>query len=1097
MKIVISNTSRGAYNGVIEQLKINRSHTSKNIIIGPDRFIASLEREVIKSLDIDGTFDIDIMSFTRLANKLIGSDIAKCLTPEGSVMLIGKVIGDLKDRLEYYGKVALQEGFASELYAALTAIRNSGLSSSDLLKNEKDMRPTMRAKVRDIALIYDGYLNELEGKHSDSSTRLYSLAEYINNNPQMVATTNFYCTDIYDFSHPEIEILRALASSALSLTVGAVSGGQNDNKRIYPNRTIEMLKGIVKGKPEIIEYSEELCPQMKMISSKLFAYVNTKNARIDANGKVALRVAKDVHDEIKALAVDIKKHIVEEGGRYKDYEVYVSDMETYHDEIEAIFNRYNIPHFIDKNDMLIDQAKTRYLLDAIQVVRSSYRRREVLNFVKNPLFAKIVDGGEEDIFLFENYCLKYNIDYSRFKSNFELYEEEKFPKPQLIYQKNSDKVRDVKHLRENEIPNNVRKSLIKALKHIDIEGKENIKTFVEGVRLLLKEVDSAWQECIEELSIVDKRYEMSGEQVDNKLNSVLDEIENVLDYSLDILQFESIVKSMLKTLKIALVPTYADCVIIGDKNSKFMGEHTIYVLGANNNKLPSVSSGGVVLSQKDEETLSLLGVEITPNEKCKLMSSMYDVLELMVKPKVKLVISYPESANGVALRPSTIVSEIQNMFVEKSSSLEIERVDLEHFRNDMEKAKYLFSTKDACYFEVVRNMLSNRADVQDRSFYSSAREKIDKIDKDRMENSYREPERIDVGEKNYISGTTSVSRLETFYRCPYQHYFNYILSLKKRKDGEFEGTENGTILHHILERFYKDYKEGKLLEEDIPSKVYDYFEDAIKENNFERLLKRDDARRKLYRVRDEGVGICKELFEIQKHSKFAPWLFEAKIGEREQKQDNCAPNRTDDEKLKSFSLKFDGKEINLKGTVDRIDRMGDNFLVIDYKTYKSADLTFQNLYYGEKVQLYIYMRAIEESFGITPSGVFYLPIFASFCDEGDSRFKFNGMTSNSMEMLKDIDDRIEENPKDAIAPYVTAYGKLKDNVHMDAKSMDLLGDYAVAIATKGAKEIADGYIKPAPLYGSCEFCSFEKICAYKDCKERKTSSVSAIDSFNL
>ncbi len=1084
MKIVISNTSRGAYNGVIEQLKINRSATSRNIIIGPDRFVASLEREVIKSLDIDGTFDIDIMSFTRLANKLVGSDIAKCLTPEGSVMLIGKVIGDLQDRLEYYGKVALQEGFASELYAALTAIRNSGVSSNDLLKNEKDMKPSMRAKVKDIALIYDGYIKELEGKHSDSSTRLYALAEYINANPQTLATTNFYCTDIYDFSHPEIEILRGIANNAMSLTIGIASGKNNANKRIYPDRVIERLKGIADTKVEIVEYDESLSPQMSALSTKLFAYINTKGERVEVGNKVSLRSAKDIHDEIKALAVDVKKHVVDCGGRYKDYEVYVSDIDAYHDEIKAIFTRYAIPHFIDKKELLIDQAKTRYLLDAIAVVRSSFRRREVLNFVKNPLFAKKVEGGDEAIFLFENYCLKYNIDYSRFKSNFDLCEEEEFAKPQLIYQKDSDKVRNVQYLKENEIPNSVRKSLIKALKHVDIEGNENIKAFVEGVRALLIDIDNEWQECIDELSIVDKRYEMSGEQVDNKLNAVLDEIANVLDYSLDILQFESIIKSMLKTLKIALVPTFADCVIVGDKDSKFIGEHTIYVLGANNNKLPQVSSGGVVLSQKDEETLSLLGVEITPNEKHKLMSSMYAVCELMVKPKVKLVVSFPDCANGAQLRPSTVVDELQNMFAKDGSPLEIERVDFEHFRNDVDKAKYLFSTKDACYFEVVRNMLSARADVQDRGFYSSAREKIDKVNRDRMEGCFRQPERIEVGEKNYISGTTSVSRLETFYRCPYQHYFNYILSLKKRKDGEFEGTENGTILHYVLEHFYKDYKDKKLKEEDIPSKAREYFDGAIEENKFERLLKREDTRRKLYRVREEGVNICKELFNIQKHSKFEPWKFEAQIGK---------------EDINAFALKFDGKEINLKGTIDRIDRMGDNFLVIDYKTFKSADLTFANLYYGEKVQLYIYMRAIEDSFDIAPTGVFYLPIFASFCDEGDSRFKFKGMTTNSVEMLKNIDDRAVDNVQESIAPYELARNKkdLKDSVHMDTKSMDLLGDYAVAIATKGAKEIADGYIKPSPIARACKMCSYSSICQYKDMQERKTPTVANIDSFIL
>lgn len=77
----------------------------------------------------------------------------------------------------------MTEGFASELYAALTAIRNSGVSSEDLLKASQKSNASLKAKARDIALVYDGYLKALEGKHSDSSTRLYALAEYIKITP--------------------------------------------------------------------------------------------------------------------------------------------------------------------------------------------------------------------------------------------------------------------------------------------------------------------------------------------------------------------------------------------------------------------------------------------------------------------------------------------------------------------------------------------------------------------------------------------------------------------------------------------------------------------------------------------------------------------------------------------------------------------------------------------------------------------------------------------------------------------------------------------------------------------------------------------------
>ena len=206
MKIITSNTSKGAYLGVVEVLRKNMDGTAKNVVIAPDRFTASVERGLISALGIESTFGIEVMSFTRLANKLIGNDIKKCLTPEGSVMLIGKVISDRRDKLCYYDKVALKDGFASELYAALTAIRNSGISSEQLIESAKNATASLKMKTKDIALIYEGYLAALEGKHSDSSTRLYALAEFLKSNSDKIAATNFYITDIYDFSAPETEI---------------------------------------------------------------------------------------------------------------------------------------------------------------------------------------------------------------------------------------------------------------------------------------------------------------------------------------------------------------------------------------------------------------------------------------------------------------------------------------------------------------------------------------------------------------------------------------------------------------------------------------------------------------------------------------------------------------------------------------------------------------------------------------------------------------------------------------------------------------------------------------------------------------------------
>ncbi len=1101
MKIILSNTSRGAYRGVVNCLKSNLGQASDNIVIAPDRFTASVEKGLISSLEIESTFGINVMSFTRLANKLLGNDIKKCLTPEGSVMLLAKVISDVRKDLKYYGRVALADGFASELYAALTAVRNSGISAQELEEAACKANASLKAKAQDIALIYNGYLQALEGKHSDSSTRLYALAELIEESPECVSGINFYCTDIYDFSAPELEIIKGLSRNALSLTIGLTSGRDNPNKRIYPDNVVKKLVALCDGKAEIEYCNEELDAPMKAISTKLFAYVDTpKEERVENNGKVALRCAKDRYDETMSLVYDVLKR-VRNGGRYKDFEVYVSDMSAYESELTSAFDRYGIRYFIDKKEMLAEQARTRYLLQAIACVRSNFRRRETLDFVKNPLFYSRLEGGEEEVYLFENYCLEYNVEYvsCKYENEFTRCKASKnnlhnSQKEGFIAIKQNDKVVELKNEHGYEIPESVRKTLICVLEPlVKTRGGSNIKLYVDALRQIMRDSTTAYSSYVDKLAVESEYYRKVSEQVDKKINDVLDEIYEVLDYETEISGFETVFKSMLKTLKIALVPTYLDCVFVGDADSRFSGDGDIYVMGANNAKLPRTSGGGCVITPKDEDTFRALGIELTPDERQKIMTEMYAVCDLMKKPRGRLVVSYPESGDGGALRPSTIIFELQNMLCENGKPLEIERVDFERFstlsesgdvKYDMDKAKYVFATKRSCYNETLRIGKSGRASIEDSTLYGSAYMLVDDEDRKRIENSFRRPERIAVSPDSYFAGDTSVSRLESFYGCPYSHYFNYILSLKRRKDGNFEGTENGTILHFVLEKFFADVRDGKIKDDNIKEKACEYFYRAIEENDFEVLLEKPDTGRLLNRVKEEGIKLCADLFEVQKRSKFRPYLLEAKIGKSE---------------IKPMSLDLGDRKINLKGTIDRIDVLEDKFLIIDYKTYKSADLSLKELYGGQKIQLYVYMRAVEKSITAKPSGVFYFPVFSSFTGEDDFRYKYKGQASDSKETLENIDSLVAADYKSAIVPYKTDKKgeKLNPDVHLSQKGFDTLGDYAIEIASKGAKEIANGYIKPSPIKDKCKKCDFADICAYKGEEERKLPKVKGIESFEL
>ncbi|MBQ9276011.1 MAG: exodeoxyribonuclease V subunit gamma, partial [Clostridia bacterium] len=957
MKIVISNTSHGAYKGVVQEIKSNLKSAQESIVLAPDRFTAFVERGLISTLELESSFGLEVMSFTRLANKLIGRDIKKCLTPEGSVMLISKVILDVKDKLCYYKSVAKVDGFATELYAALTALRNSGATVESLKESAEKMEESpLKTKLMDIATIYEEYLVQLEVSHTDSSTRLIALASYLASHPEAVAGKRFYCTDIYEFSAPELEILKNIDKYAMSLTIGVTSGYDNPNKRIYPDRVIQKLKSVSDGRAEIVRNDEALPPATDGISRWLFSYSKPKTPieNVGENGekKVYLRVAKDRYDEILKLATDVIHH-VRSGGRYKDIEVFASDLKSYEADIKAIFARYNIPFFIDEKELLSEQTKVRYLLSALAVVKSGFKSVEVLDFCKNPLFASKLEFGEEEVYLFENYVLKHSVEYSRFFSPFEVdkrYASKRLKehKKEFNFENVDEKLRFLLESEENVVPERVRRKLVETLSPITIRGSVNVKDIVAGVRRVLEDSEEAWLSHVEKLAKISKFYEKCAEQVDEKIDAVLDEIDDVIQGVRTVGEFETILSSMIKTLKIALVPTYLDCVFVGSYDSRFMGGRDVYILGAVSGKLPSTESGGIVIGTNDEEALKVAGIEVSPTSYQKVMTNMYAVCDLMKKPHGKLVISRPEIADGASLQPSVVLKELQGFLAEGGKAIEEERIDFEHLSklptDERESlAMGMFATKRGAYHEILKNAMpvviddatSNRILPEELEVYSSALETLSCDEKSKLDGMAIKPERIETKK----SGTTitSVSRLEKFYACPYQHYFAYVLSLKKRQEGEFLGTENGTIIHSVLEQLFNDIRDGKVDVTTIEDRVKVYFDNAIKEGEYEYLLEKPQTKRVLARVQKESLSLAKDMYALSLRSEFAPYLMEAAIGKGE---------------IKPMAIKVGENEIKFKGVIDRIDVRGDDFLIVDYKTYR-AKLELKDIYYGQKIQLYL------------------------------------------------------------------------------------------------------------------------------------------------
>ena len=176
------------------------------------------------------------------------------------------------------------------------------------------------------------------------------------------------------------------------------------------------------------------------------------------------------------------------------------------------------------------------------------------------------------------------------------------------------------------------------------------------------------------------------------------------------------------------------------------------------------------------------------------------------------------------------------------------------------------------------------------------------------------------------------------------------------------------------------------------------------------------------------------------------------------------------------------KNVVVTGKIDRIDQCDNMFLIFDYKTGSKTDFSFQDVYYGNKIQIVLYLDILESVLNLISAGAFYVPIKNKFIME-EKVDRASGIFLDSADLIKNIDKNIDENaPKSKI--FKIDFGK---NGVLSAYSQKLalspveflaVKQYVKALFENAVEEICSGYIEPKPTKNACNNCPYSVMCAF-------------------
>lgn len=990
----------------------------KNIIIVPDRFSLICEKQIFDVLKTEVVFNVEVMGITKFANSLFEKmqlDV-EYVTKQESLMLMHLAIKNVKKCLKcFVGDTT--KSISEEILHTIIQLKSNNIFPEQL--QDTNQKGIIEDKLHDIKLIYEEYNKLLAGRLDATS-----VIEKLKNNIQQVDLSNYniFFVNFDSFSSHWYSLLQVLIPKVNSIYIGAVKSNLASNSYVYEEDLFNKIMLLAENNNFVINtesVENSLNKFQNAIHNNLFSasIISEKNMQ----KCVSVFECENKTKEIESVAKIIKQKIVNENLKFNEIQIAVGDLQNYSEEIKKVFKEYGFSFFVDESRKLYELETIKFLVNYLKLLSENYEKIDVEKFLFSPLCTL---EREDKLSIFES--IFQNDNFENFLSNEILVDKTDIYK-NIYFEKN--KIYKIKEI------------------------IEKIKLIINNIKLIEKNNELINYFQINNNLLNQKMYI----QIENKIESVLQSIEKIIgneEYTLT--SFIDIFIYFLENTNLSIVPIGVDSIFIGDATASYFEEKKLLiVLGANENLLPKYLSDNLIL---DDETIDSLKncFEISPSIKLINKRNKFKLFNLLILAKEMLIVTYSLSDNGnEKLIPSGFVKDVCQIFeIQKTSFENYFKYSLENDNEDVQVKKLCeyFGVKTAIY-DNINNIVSKHISF---NVLATLKNYIDDL---RTNIDYTIPNSEGLMIKN---NSISVSQIESYMACPFQHFANYGLKLQENFDCLITPADIGNYLHEVVEKFLlpqnnyiKKIQNKTEKIENIINKIC--FSIENKENNKKLKLKCNKI--SLNILRAETIELCNYLYENVLNSNFKPVYIEMKFG----KNDNSKDNKQNLE----YVLKVDNKDFYISGKVDRVDACGDMLRILDYKSGSVKNASYGELFYGEKIQVFLYAKVLTEILKKTVYGVYYFPMRSISSNEKKKAYELFG---------KSVDDE----------KYLLFANETPDKI--SRVIFDNMCDYALGLTQKVLKEILNAEIKPNPLKESCKYCPFMSLCGkhFEEARQKQT-----------
>ncbi|MBR1970883.1 MAG: PD-(D/E)XK nuclease family protein [Clostridia bacterium] len=1060
-------------------------HSENALYIVPEQFSYTAEKRIIEKFGISGIGCPQVLSFKRLCDIVFSRYGApEFITGNASFeMIVSYCANSIKtDKLQLFGGLVKKSEFASTASTLITTFKKYRVTPEKLsyaIENTEDT--LLQKKLLDSLEVYKTYTSQLKSVgECDIHDSLLILSQIIlEDDVDYFNGKTVYIDQFADFDPSETECIKSIMKRADRVCV-ALCLDEDDNfsqvRRTY-NKLYEIAHeaGISVEAEETIEGAMIGAGAMlRHLEKFYFSDIDAKFSGTD--GRISVFCARDLNSEVHFVAKKIVKLVRENNYRYRDISVVSRDAETYKNIVERVFSTYGIPVFIDRKITLSDHCVTLFIKSVLNIMLQGFTYENVFSYVKSPFSPVSLEDSDN----LENYALACGIRPYSWKSPFYL-------KPG-IYSPENNSGRERVTDEDLAYLNSLREKVYNPLEKLKNRLEKNIS--VTDICKVLFEFfeETALAEKIENYTeILENNGEnlcaMQTKQVYNILIDLFSDFCDVFkNTEMSLSEFSVTLEAGLKAVEIGTIPSSADCVSLGSIDRiKGHGAKCVFLVGVNNGVFPAAPTSDGLFSESDKEELSKFGIEMPPGVLHKAQSEQMLTYDALTCASEILTICYPVSNGESPLTPSEIVNRVINLFEDIECTDDI--LETKDTLDDITVKRAVFEKLSLALGNMKRKgeklspLMSAAANYfKDDKEYSALLSYALKMAEYKNEVSLIDTELIEKAVGKNMK--TSITRLETYNKCPFSYFAKYILKLEPRRVLEMKVSDSGSFLHDFLDSF-SSFIKTSCDKDGTPlswSSIDAHFIRLHTPRILAEVLKNvnssvlDIPRIKalfdrLLRVAEQSV------FAVKRHiegGKFVPVGYEISFDENGD--------------FKPIEIKLpDGKMVTLRGRIDRADEYnvtlpnGEEGKFIRIVDYKSSDkqIVLSDVYNGVQLQLFVYLSNLCEN-GYKPAGILY-------CNLTDAIVEVSPDTDEKDIIKKREDARRmrgivieEENMFDNMG------GKSVIAAEKTASISDFnrMFKHLNKVIAKTCEDIYDGKFPIKCTKGACDWCDYASLCRF-------------------